>query len=121
MAKEQNHPGSALNVLTHGTKIVGTITTDKDIRIDGELEGDIVCTGKIVVGHKGLIKGTIQCDNAEIIGTIDGKINVNDILKLSSTARITGEIKTKTLSIEPNAVFNGTCEMTSAAATPNKK
>ncbi len=112
MAKEVINNGIAHNMLTNGTKIVGTITTDKDIRIDGTIEGDIICSGKVVLGTSGNIKGNIQCSNAEIMGTIDGRLKINNMLSLKSTSKITGEIKTKILSIEPNATFNGTCEMT---------
>ncbi len=111
MAKEQTNTGIAHNMLTNGTKIVGTITTDKDIRIDGNLEGDIICNGKIVLGSMGTIKGNVQCTSAEIMGTIEGKIKTSEMLSLKSTSRINGEIKTRNLSIEPNAQFNGTCEM----------
>jgi cytoskeletal protein CcmA (bactofilin family) len=40
-----------------------------------------------------------------------GDIVVNDALTLRSTANIKGDVKTKVLVVEPNAVFNGTCSM----------
>jgi len=36
---------------------------------------------------------------------------VTETLSLRSTAVIKGEVKTKVLMVEPNAVFNGTCSM----------
>ena len=111
MAKEIINTGLTHNVIASGTKIIGTITADNDIRIDGNIDGDLICKGKIVVGTNGIINGNITCNNAEIMGNINGKINVSDTLSLKSTSSILGEIKTKVLIIEPQAKFTGTCEM----------
>lgn len=117
MAKEiVNNTGAMYNALTYGSKIVGKIFADSDFRIDGEVEGTITCSGKVVIGQKGILKGSISCVNAEIIGTVEGDIVVSETLSLRGTAVITGEVKTKVLMVEPNAVFNGTCSMRD---TPN--
>ena len=112
MAKEvATNAGAMYNALTNGSKIVGKIFADTDFRIDGEVEGTISCNGKVVIGQKGFLKGSISCVNAEIIGTVDGDIVVAETLSLRATAVITGDVKTKVLIVEPNAVFNGTCSM----------
>lgn len=114
MAKETtNNSGSTYNALTQGSIITGNIVSDNDFRIDGEVQGDMQCKGKVVIGHTGLLKGKIICTNAEIIGTVIGNIQVAETIILRATANFTGEIKTKTLVVEPNAVFNGTCSMKS--------
>jgi len=99
------------NVIAQGTRIVGDIDTSNDMRLDGSLQGNMICHGKVVIGPQGSIIGNLDCDNCDIMGSVDGKLNVADTLSLKATANITGEIHTKILSIEPNAVFNGTCEM----------
>ena len=104
------------NALTSGSKIVGTITADSDYRIDGLIEGDLQCTGKVVIGEEGKVKGTITCQNAEILGYLNGKISCHQQLSLRSTGKIDGEVKTKTLIVEPGAVFNGSCSMAAQKA-----
>lgn len=113
MAKETENIGLLHNVIAQGTRIIGSIETNSDIRIDGTLEGDVNCRGKIVIGPQGVIKGNIDCISADILGSIDGKVLTTDMLSLKSSASIIGEIHTKALSIEPGATFNGTCEMLS--------
>lgn len=115
MAKEVvNNIGAMYNALTNGSKIVGKIFADSDFRIDGEVEGTITCSGKVVIGQKGVLKGSISCTNAEIIGTVEGDIIVAETLSLRGTAVIIGDVKTKVLMVEPNAVFNGSCSMKDA-------
>ena len=114
MANEKQG-GSMFNALTSGSKIVGTITADSDYRIDGLIEGDLQCTGKVVIGEEGKVKGTITCQNAEILGYLNGKITCYQQLSLRSTGNIEGEVKTKTLIVEPGAIFNGSCSMAQKA------
>jgi cytoskeletal protein CcmA (bactofilin family) len=112
MAREvTNNTGAMYNALTNGSKIVGKIFADSDFRIDGEVEGDISCNGKLIIGQNGVLKGTINCVNAEIIGVVNGNITVTETLTLRSTAQIKGDVKTKILMVEPNAIFNGSCSM----------
>ncbi|GHT31342.1 hypothetical protein FACS189434_00890 [Bacteroidia bacterium] len=99
------------NSLAAGTTIKGEIITDNDIRIDGRVEGNIDCKGKVVIGQSGNILGNIVCTNAEIIGSLSGNLKTYEVLSIQSTGKITGDIQTKTLVIEPNAVFNGSCKM----------
>ncbi len=111
MANEKQQSGMMFNALTAGSKIVGNIMADSDFRIDGLIEGEINCTGKIVIGEAGRVKGTIVCQNAEILGLMDGKITCQQQLSLRSSGKIQGDVHTKTLIVEPGAIFNGTCSM----------
>ena len=116
--------GLMFNALTAGSKIVGNISADSDYRIDGTIEGELKCTGKVVIGEAGKIKGTVICQNAEILGLMDSKINCSQQLSLRTNAKIQGEVQTKTLVVEPGAQFNGSCSMganVAPAAAPEKK
>lgn len=103
--------GGVHNVLAAGTVVTGTVTSDSDFRLDGRIEGDINCKGRIVIGPKGSIVGNIISDNAEILGDIEGSVRVKEKLVFKSTAIVKGDIFTQTLEIEPGAHFNGTCTM----------
>ncbi|MCC6181001.1 MAG: polymer-forming cytoskeletal protein [Bacteroidia bacterium] len=102
---------SSINLIGSGTQIVGDITSNGDARIDGVLKGNISISGKLVVGQSGSIEGNVQCQNADISGEINGKLNVSELLSLKASAKIIGDIVTGKISIEPNATFTGTCNM----------
>ena len=99
------------NVLAAGTVLTGKIETASDFRLDGRIDGEVFCKGKIVIGPKGCIKGNITTDNAEILGDVEGTIRVRERLILRATAVIKGDIYIQTLEIEPGAKFNGSCSM----------
>lgn len=106
------------NMIGPGTKIMGNIETNGDIRIDGIIEGNVNSKGKVVVGANGFVKGEVVCSNAEIAGTLTGKLAVNDLLSLKASSKVNGDIKSGKLSIEPGAIFTGTCTMGSSSTPP---
>lgn len=102
---------SSINTIAKGTTIKGVISAVGDFRLDGRLEGDITLNGKLVVGESGFIKGNVICQNANVIGSVEGNISVKELLSLNSTARVKGDILINRLSIEPGATFSGSCRM----------
>ena len=100
-----------INSLGNGTKLIGDLIAQNDMRIDGELEGNFKCAGKLILGPKGKIKGQVECLNAVIEGSIDGSIKVKDLLQVKESARITGDINTDKLMVQSGAVFNVKCSM----------
>ena len=103
-----------LNILGSGTTIVGNIVSQGDVRVDGILDGNLTTQSKLVIGATGRISGEIKCKDCEVSGIVKGKIQVENLLMLRATAVVEGEIKTTKLAIEPNAVFSGTCSMSTA-------
>jgi len=125
MAKNNEIENNAVNIINAGTDITGDIKSAGDIRIDGSLKGNLNTKGKIVIGQTGKINGEIVCKNSEVSGIIEGKIVVGQLLNLKASSKIFGDIETSKLSIEPGAVFSGTCKMSEndnyGGASPNKE
>ncbi|MCC8173556.1 MAG: polymer-forming cytoskeletal protein [Odoribacter sp.] len=111
---------NAVNLLSEGTTIVGDIKTKNDIRIDGNVKGKIITTGKLVIGNTAKIEGDIECVNIDILGEIIGNIISTGNVTLKSPAKIKGNMISKALAVEPGAVFNGSCQM-GENATPFEK
>ena len=102
---------NGINSIGQGTKITGDIIAKNDIRIDGELEGNLKCSGKVILGPKGSIKGEVDCQSGVIEGTINGLLKVGELLHVKDSANITGEIQTQKLMVQSGAVFNVKCQM----------
>lgn len=111
MAKYNETESNAINLIGVGTIINGDIQSSGDIRIDGTLTGSLSTSGKLVIGETGKIKGDITCKNSDISGVVEGKILVSELLTLKLTAKILGDIITSRLTVEPGALFTGTCNM----------
>ena len=112
MAKENNEINlQIINLIAKGTNITGNITSDGDLRVDGEISGNLETKGRVVIGASGKIEGEISCKSSEIAGTHRGKLFVAELLSLKASSNVTGDIVTGKLSIEPGAYFSGTCTM----------
>jgi cytoskeletal protein CcmA (bactofilin family) len=103
-------PGK-INSIMEGTSIVGEVTSDSNIRIDGRIKGTVTAKGRVIVGQSGVIEGEVVCQSADVEGTVLGRVNCQDLLSLKATAKLQGDINTKKLAIEPGAVFTGNCSM----------
>lgn len=101
----------AANVIQKGTVIKGEIESAGNIRIDGTLVGTLTTKAKLVVGSTGDILGDVFCQNANLEGKVEGRVEVVGQLYLKSTALIDGDIVTKKLVVEEGAQFNGSCQM----------
>ena len=111
MAKSNEIETAVINIISLGTDITGDVKSTGDIRIDGSLKGNLNTKGKVVIGPTGKVNGEIVCKNSEVSGTIEGKIVVGQLLNLKASSKIFGDIETSKLSIEPGAIFSGTCKM----------
>jgi cytoskeletal protein CcmA (bactofilin family) len=117
---EEPQASGNVNRICDGTEIKGTIKSSTDYRIDGHIEGNIQCEGKIIIGEKGYVKGEIVSKNMEVSGKIEGNISIDGLLTLRSSASVEGEIMTNKLVIEVGARFNGTCHMMKQPPELNK-
>jgi len=111
MAKNREPELPSINIMGPGTVVKGEISVNGDFRVDGTLNGNIQCKGKIVVGQTGRIDGEIICQSADFSGIVKATVKVTELLTLKETAKFSGDITTGKLAIEPGAKFSGTCKM----------
>ena len=113
MAENKFFSSPSVDIIESSTKIIGDIFSEADFRIDGIVEGNVTTSGKIVIGKSGKINGKINCSNADISGSISGKIEVNEVLSLMSESLIQGDIVTGKLSVEEGAQVEASISMKS--------
>lgn len=107
---------ATLNIIAFGTKVEGDVLVDTDIRIEGEIKGNLnAANSKVIVGKTGVVWGNINCSNIDIMGLVEGDIVAEISVSLKATANVKGNLSTTVISIEPNAVFAGECKMITEA------
>ena len=98
-------------VISKGVKIEGKLSCSGNIRLDGEVQGDISSEGVVIIGENGKVNGQINADNITIGGKVTGTVKAKDKVVLESKANLKGDITTKALTVESGAVFNGNTKM----------
>jgi cytoskeletal protein CcmA (bactofilin family) len=104
-------PTGAASLIGSGTSLKGDITSSGDLRIDGTLVGNIICSSKVIIGANGVVEGDINGQQADIMGKVTGTIKVKELLMLKSNCLVNGNLYSAKLQIEPAASFNGQCHM----------
>jgi cytoskeletal protein CcmA (bactofilin family) len=111
MTTDKTNTGGSATLISAGTTLKGDINSNTDMRIDGTIMGNIVCSAKIVVGSNGVVEGDIIGNNADIMGRISGNVRVKELLQLHGECVLNGNIYAGKLQVEPTATFNGECHM----------
>ena len=111
-------PQGSASLISAGTSLKGDITSNGDLRIDGTLTGNIICTAKVIIGANGVVDGDISGQQADIMGKVNGTIKVKDLLQLKSNCAVNGNLYSAKLQIEPAATFNGQCHMVQEEIKP---
>jgi len=110
---EQISP-NLLNIIGSGTSVQGDLISEGDIRVDGNISGNVNAKSRLVIGEASVVEGNVQARHAVISGKVIGNLSVAETLLLKPTAFIEGDITTDKIIIESGAQFNGKCTMTSA-------
>ena len=92
-------------VIGAGLKIVGSVTAEGLIEVNGHIEGDLHCTA-LIVSPKAQIVGSITAERVVVNGRVEGPIQGGDVL-LKSHAHVVGDIRHQSLTIEKGAYFDG--------------
>ena len=95
------------SLLSAGLEVIGTVKSDGEIQLDGEVEGNIQCKS-LVIGSTAVIRGDVMADNVEVRGHVIGQIRAVDV-NLPETAHVEGDIIHKTMAVESGAFINGSC------------
>lgn len=89
------------------TVLNGNISTDKTIRIDGKMTGNIEKSAGVIIGDAASLKGDINSNYVLVSGTVEGNITATEYVELFNKSKIIGNIQTKMISISEGAVFEG--------------
>jgi cytoskeletal protein CcmA (bactofilin family) len=92
-------------VIGDGLKILGHVTADGLVEVNGQIEGDLHCTS-LFVSPKAHIVGSVTAERVVVNGKVEGPIQGGDVL-LKSQAHVVGDIHHQSLTIEKGAYFDG--------------
>ena len=96
-------------IIGEGATIKGEIVEENEITVQGNVDGDIQCKD-LIVGKTGSIKGKIKADTLYVEGSIEGEINIKEILKMMSSSYVSGKITYGSLQINEGGKLVGEVE-----------
>lgn len=103
--------GAATTVIAKGTTIEGKFQCGENVRLDGNIHGEVKVDKRFVMGEGSYVQGNISARDAAIKGKIKGDVHVKEALHLMESAMIEGNITAKTMVVEEGARYNGSCKI----------
>ena len=97
---------SGPSIISADVKMTGTIVSQGELDINGQIEGDVRASA-LTVGETGAVKGEVIAESVVIRGTVEGRIRGRKV-QLCTGAKVRGDIFHASLAIEPNSIFDGT-------------
>ena len=101
------------DILSKDVEIKGSIKFQKELMIDGKVEGEINSDGVLTIGENADIRGEIKTKSITVYGKVHGNITVGERCELKSRCTLQGDLKAARLVIEEGATFIGKSEVTS--------
>jgi cytoskeletal protein CcmA (bactofilin family) len=98
-------------IIGPSVKVKGNFNSQGNVKIEGSLNGTLDTTGNVKIGTDAIIKASVNAREIHVAGNVDGTLRATEKLILTSTAKVVGDIETKTLAIEDGAFFSGKCTM----------
>jgi cytoskeletal protein CcmA (bactofilin family) len=92
-------------VIAKGLKIVGSVTAEGLVEVNGQIDGELHCTS-LVIARGAHVNGIVAAERVVVDGRVEGPIQGGDVI-LKSQAHVVGDIHHQSLAIEAGAFFDG--------------
>ena len=92
-------------VIAKGLKIVGSVTAEGLVEVNGQIEGELHCTS-LVIARGAHMNGVVAAERVVVDGKVEGPIQGGEVI-LRSQAHVVGDIHHQCLAIERGAHFDG--------------
>jgi cytoskeletal protein CcmA (bactofilin family) len=99
---------SVPSIISADLRINGDLICSGDVQVDGWVEGDIQ-SRNIVIGEGATVHGALSAENVRVCGVVKGEIKADTVV-LEKTAKVTGDVMHKSLTIEEGAQLEGMCK-----------
>lgn len=114
---EATPPAANLHV-GRGLKLEGKIQSCDSLVIEGDVQATIE-SGSLTVSETGDVRGEATVDEAEITGKFDGTLLVRKCLTITSTGRVTGEVRYGELKVEQGGQMSGDIQAEGLESKPS--
>jgi cytoskeletal protein CcmA (bactofilin family) len=105
-------------VLGPRDSLVGTLTVDGDVRIEGTLDGEVSATGEVNVHSSGTVRAQISARDIVVNGAVEGNAVARELVTLGEGASFAGELHAARLRVDDGATVNGVITMITAGDAP---
>ncbi len=101
-------------VMASDISFTGSIKFAKPFMIKGKMNGIIDSTSDLLIDTDAEVNADIVADRVLVRGKVKGNIRGNNLVYVTSTGSVIGDVTSKQPVLEPGSVFSGKCTMLQA-------
>ncbi len=103
------------SVIDPHARFNGKYVSDRDLRIEGEAQGEIECQGTLIISPQAKVRSGIKAHNVIVNGDYEGDVDCGGRFEIGSTGRVKGTVKTQVLVVKEGAHWEGSVTMSREA------
>jgi cytoskeletal protein CcmA (bactofilin family) len=100
-----------LSIIAKDLTVVGDLTSEGVVKIEGTVEGVIRAATQILVAPGAVVRGDLHTAEAVIGGRIEGTVHATDRVEVQATAAIHGDVLTRRIVVLEGGSVNGSVKM----------
>jgi cytoskeletal protein CcmA (bactofilin family) len=99
-------------VIGQGMIIRGSLHSENDVFLDGEIEGDLdVENCRLMIGPHGKVVANVRAREVDIHGIMTGNVESTERTSIRASGQLMGDVRTGGIVIESGALFKGKIEI----------
>jgi cytoskeletal protein CcmA (bactofilin family) len=98
------------SVLGRGARVRGRVSGEGDLRIEGQIEGDVTVSGDLSIEDGGAVAGDVTAATVAIAGGLNGDVSARGPVTIHATATVEGDMVAAEVNLEEGASFSGRIE-----------
>lgn len=96
--------------------VMGELSGDEDLTIEGTVEGKITLNGhRVTIGQNGRVTGEIHAKSVLVGGQVMSNITAEDKVEVAATGRLLGDVRAPRVVLADGAHFKGSVDMDAAS------
>jgi cytoskeletal protein CcmA (bactofilin family) len=97
-------------------RISGEVRGDEDLVVRGRIDGKVQLTQTLTVEKGAIVQADVDVRNLIISGTLVGAVVASESVRMTSTARVVGDLASPRVMMEAGAAYRGKVDMGDIAA-----
>ncbi|MEM9692688.1 MAG: polymer-forming cytoskeletal protein [Myxococcota bacterium] len=94
-------------VLGKSLRVRGRVQGEGDLKVEGEVDGDVTVSGALELGPGSAVTGAAQAESAVVEGRLDGGIEARGPVAIRAGGSVTGDVIASAVSLEEGGHLRG--------------
>jgi cytoskeletal protein CcmA (bactofilin family) len=104
-------PLEAASLLDRHSEFEGTFRSQRDVRVEGNLKGNVTCDGTLFIAEGATVAATVDAEHISVAGDLTGEVRCRGRLHILPSGRVRAKVTTGSLVIQEGAIYEGQLEM----------